>query len=106
MNARTRLVPALTVAVLLAAATLAGLMVSWLLLWLGLEAPFLRFPIAVLSGYAFFLLLVDIWLAYLGIKRSEAEVSDPGGYPLEGGSPECAAAGGSDAGIAGHASPK
>ena len=72
-------------AILLAAATLAGLLVSWLLLWMGLEAPFLRFPFAVVAGYGIFLVLVDVWLAYLGIKRSEADVADPGTYPGEGG---------------------
>lgn len=72
-------------AVLLAAATLAGLLASWVLRWMGLEAPYARFPIAVLAGYAIFLVLVDLWLAYIGIKRSEAQVEDPGVYPGDGG---------------------
>lgn len=81
-------------AVLLAAAALGGLLVSFILLLLGLEAPFLRFPIAVLAAYGLFLLFVDWWLAYIGIKQSEAELPDPSSLPGgSGGSsePSCAA---------------
>ena len=52
---------------LLAAATISGMLVSKFLLWLGLTAPFVRFPIAVLAGYALFLVFVEWWLRYLGL---------------------------------------
>ena len=56
--------------ILLAASTLAGLLLSRLLLWMGMETPFLRFPIAVVAAYGFFLLFVEWWLHYIGIKRT------------------------------------
>jgi hypothetical protein len=72
-------------AILLAAATLLGLLVSRLLLWMGMETPFLRFPIAVVVAYGFFLVLVDWWLHYVGVKRATEDViQDPGVYPSEG----------------------
>ncbi|MGZ5033247.1 MAG: hypothetical protein ACXWAC_08615 [Usitatibacter sp.] len=75
-------------AILLISASLAGLLVSRLLLWMGLEAPFLRFPIAVVISYGLFLLFVDWWLRYIGIKRVAVDdVPDPGSFPssFEGG---------------------
>ena len=70
-------------AVLLVSAALSGLLFSWILLRLGLEAPWLRFPIAVVAAYGLFLLFVYWWLCYIGIKRNE--VSDgPQDFPVGG----------------------
>jgi uncharacterized membrane protein YgcG len=69
-------------AILLVAAALAGLLLSLLLRWIGMSTPLLRFPIAVVAAYAFFLVLVDWWLHYLGLKRAAVDdVPDPGVYP-------------------------
>ena len=54
---------------MLAAATTSGLMVSKGLLWMGLAAPYIRFPIAVLAGYGLFLLFVNWWLHYVGMLQ-------------------------------------
>jgi uncharacterized membrane protein YecN with MAPEG domain len=70
-------------AVLLVAATSAGLLVSWLLRTIGMEAPWLRFPIAVLAGYLLFLWFVDLWLAYIGLKRNPADGDISLDGPLE-----------------------
>jgi uncharacterized membrane protein YgcG len=72
-------------AVLLAAAALAGFLLSRLLLWMGMETPLLRFPVAVVAGYGIFLILVDWWLHYIGVKRAAVDdAPDPGFYPSGG----------------------
>jgi uncharacterized membrane protein YgcG len=60
---------------LLVAATLAGLLASKLLLWSGLSSPVLRFPMAVAFSYATFIVFVDLWLRFIGAKRTQLDVS-------------------------------
>ncbi len=68
--------------ILLAAATLAGLLASKAMLWMGVESPVLRYPIAVAAGYGFFLVFIDWWLHYIGIKRTALDdIPDPSFMP-------------------------
>lgn len=82
-------------AILLAAAALAGLLVSKLLLMAGLEVPWLRFPIAVVAAYGLFLLMVQWWLSFIGLHRDAALPEGIDLVPLPdgaGGGEACAAA--------------
>jgi len=74
-------------ALLLFAASFAGLMFSKVLLWSGLETPLLRFPVAVVLAYLVFIVLVNWWLYYLGLRRNAIDdAPDPGDVYSGGGS--------------------
>ncbi len=59
-----RSAPRLILSVLLLLTGTAGLLISFLLLRGGVEAMWLRYPIAVLAGYGVFLLLLRSWVAF------------------------------------------
>jgi len=86
-------------AILLIAASLAGLLFSALLRWAGMETPLLRFPVVVVVSYGFFLLFVSWWLNYLGLKRTEIDIPDPGGFPSGSGAGTHAGEPGSMSGV-------
>lgn len=72
--------PRLHAAVLLTSAVLLGWLTSKALLALGLTAPWARFPLAVLIAYLLFLVLVEIWLVFLGLKRHDGDGNFDGPY--------------------------
>ncbi|MBA2433813.1 MAG: hypothetical protein M3480_02755 [Verrucomicrobiota bacterium] len=59
-----RSAPRLILSVLLILTGTAGLLISVLLLHAGLEAMSIRYPIAVLTGYGVFLLLLRFWVEF------------------------------------------
>lgn len=73
--------PRVHAAILLAAAAILGWLVSKLFLWAGMTAPWIRFPLAVLYAYVFFLVFVDLWLRFLGLQRGREGPSIDGPAP-------------------------
>ncbi len=67
--------PRVEMSLILAATGAAGFLASFLLLRLGLSAMWLRYALAVLLAYAFFLLLLRVWL-YLHGREPKGGVSD------------------------------
>jgi len=58
--------PRLTLSLILILTGLAGLGISMALLHLGLLAMWIRYPIAVVGAYSFFLLLMRLWVSFEG----------------------------------------
>lgn len=66
--------PRLTLGLLLILTGATGFGLSYLLLRAGLDAMWLRYPVAVLGAYGFFLLLMRLWVE---LERRQISPSDP-----------------------------